>query len=211
VLRLRQTLREFFPAALGAFDDLAAIDTLQLLTTAPDPTSAARLTTAQIAAALRRAHRRHIDVKAAMPALGRQRVEDVEVCDPPREYKTVAPSAERGHDIVDDLSVARFVGDQRPMHRSEVRDVIAVEVGLVDVQKPSWPGARLPVHREQPLIFLIHGVPDRSELPIDDLAEPVAARRRRRQAQPELAPTRLTEWSYEAAARWWHSSTMICP
>jgi transposase len=64
VLRLRQTLREFFPAALAAFDDLAAVDALQLLAAAPDPTSAVQLTRTQIATALRHAHRRQIDAKA---------------------------------------------------------------------------------------------------------------------------------------------------
>jgi transposase len=63
-LRLRQTLREFFPAAMAAFDDLAAADTLELLGKAPDPASAARLTTTQITAALHGAHRHHIAAKA---------------------------------------------------------------------------------------------------------------------------------------------------
>ena len=63
-LRLRQTLREFFPAALAAFDDLAAADTLDLLGKAPDPASAARLTTAQMTAALKRAGRRDVSAKA---------------------------------------------------------------------------------------------------------------------------------------------------
>jgi transposase len=63
-LRLRQTLREFFPAALAAFDDLAAADTLDLLGKAPDPASAARLTTGQITAALNRAGRRDVSAKA---------------------------------------------------------------------------------------------------------------------------------------------------
>jgi transposase len=63
-LRLRQALREFFPAALAAFDDLAAADTLELLGIAPDPASAARLTTAQITAALKRARRRDPAAKA---------------------------------------------------------------------------------------------------------------------------------------------------
>ena len=39
-LRLRQARREFFPAALAAFDNLAAADTLELLGMAPDPASA---------------------------------------------------------------------------------------------------------------------------------------------------------------------------
>ena len=65
LLRLRAALREYFPAALEAFDDLAAPDTLELLATAPDPASAARLTTGQITAALTRARRRGIPAKAA--------------------------------------------------------------------------------------------------------------------------------------------------
>ena len=60
--RLRHALREYFPAALEAFDDLDAADTLELLGKAPDPT-AARLSRAQISAALRRARRRDIDTK----------------------------------------------------------------------------------------------------------------------------------------------------
>ena len=64
LLRLRAALREYFPAALEAFDDLAAADTLELLATAPDPLSAARLTTGQITAALTRARRRGIPAKA---------------------------------------------------------------------------------------------------------------------------------------------------
>jgi transposase len=63
-LRLRSALRDYFPAALAAFDDLAAPDALELLGKAPDPRSAARLTRAQISAALRRARRRDIETKA---------------------------------------------------------------------------------------------------------------------------------------------------
>lgn len=64
--RLRHTLREYFPAALEAFDDLDAPDALELLAKAPDPGSAARLTHGQIRAALKRAGRRgDLDGKAA--------------------------------------------------------------------------------------------------------------------------------------------------
>jgi hypothetical protein len=63
VLRLRSALREFFPAALVAYEDLAAGDVLELLDKAPDPASAVRLTRAQIAAALKRARRRDRDAK----------------------------------------------------------------------------------------------------------------------------------------------------
>jgi Transposase/Transposase IS116/IS110/IS902 family len=58
LLRLRHALREFFPAALVAFDDLAGADALELLAAAPDPTSAAALSVDVIEAALKRARRR---------------------------------------------------------------------------------------------------------------------------------------------------------
>jgi transposase len=60
VQRLRHQLREYFPAALEAFDDLDAADTLELLGKAPDPVRAAKLTRAQVSAALKRARRRNI-------------------------------------------------------------------------------------------------------------------------------------------------------
>jgi hypothetical protein len=55
VLRLRSSLREFFPAALEAYENLASSDALELLTKAPEPSRAAALTKAQITAALKRA------------------------------------------------------------------------------------------------------------------------------------------------------------
>jgi hypothetical protein len=58
VRRLRYQLRDFFPAALEAYADLDAPDVLELLARAPEPASAARLTTAQVSAALKRAGRR---------------------------------------------------------------------------------------------------------------------------------------------------------
>jgi transposase len=63
VQRLRHRLREYFPAAIEAFPDLDAPDALDLLGKAPDPARAARLTRAQVAAALRRARRRDITGK----------------------------------------------------------------------------------------------------------------------------------------------------
>jgi transposase len=65
VLRLRAGLREYFPAALEAFEDLAASDTLELLGKAPDPDSAARLSGRQVLAALKRARRHRVEDKAA--------------------------------------------------------------------------------------------------------------------------------------------------
>jgi hypothetical protein len=60
LLRMRSALREYFPAALEAYADLtlSGPDALELLGKAPDPASAAKLTAAQITAALRRARRR---------------------------------------------------------------------------------------------------------------------------------------------------------
>ncbi len=64
LLRLRAALREFFPAALEAFDDLAAPDALELLGRAPDPHQAARLSRSTIVAALTQARRRDVQAKA---------------------------------------------------------------------------------------------------------------------------------------------------
>jgi transposase len=64
VQRLRHQLREYFPAALEAFEDLDAPDTLELLGKAPEPARAARLTRAQVSAALKRARRRNIPDRA---------------------------------------------------------------------------------------------------------------------------------------------------
>ncbi len=64
VQRLRCQLRDYFPAALAAFEDLDAADALELLAKAPDPARAAKLTRAQVSAALKRARRRDIPAKA---------------------------------------------------------------------------------------------------------------------------------------------------
>jgi len=64
VQRLWHQLREYYPAALEAFDDLDAPDTLELLGRAPDPARARKLTRAQVSAALKRARRRNIPEKA---------------------------------------------------------------------------------------------------------------------------------------------------
>jgi hypothetical protein len=64
VQRLRHQLREYFPAALEAFADLDAPEALELLGKAPEPARAARLTRAQVSAALKRAGRRSITGRA---------------------------------------------------------------------------------------------------------------------------------------------------
>jgi transposase len=67
-LRLRQALLDFLPAALGAFDDLTARDSLELLAAAPDPVSATGLQLDQITQALRRARRRGVAKAAQVQA-----------------------------------------------------------------------------------------------------------------------------------------------
>jgi transposase len=68
MLRLRAALRDYFPAALEAYAQgpltLTGADTLELLAKAPTPAAAARLSTTQIAAVLKRARRRDIPAKA---------------------------------------------------------------------------------------------------------------------------------------------------
>ena len=63
---LRSTLREFYPAALVAFDDLASGDALEVLRMAPTPELGRTLSRSKIAAALRRGGRqRRIEERAA--------------------------------------------------------------------------------------------------------------------------------------------------
>lgn len=65
-LQLRSTLREFYPAALEAFDDLASGDALAVLSIAPTPMSGKRLSSQRISTALGRGgRRRRIDERAA--------------------------------------------------------------------------------------------------------------------------------------------------
>jgi hypothetical protein len=62
---LRSTLREFYPAALVAFDELTSTDALEVLRIAPTPELGRTLSRAKIAAALRRGGRqRRIDERA---------------------------------------------------------------------------------------------------------------------------------------------------
>ncbi|MCF6745204.1 IS110 family transposase [Blastococcus sp. KM273128] len=62
---LRSTLREFYPGALAAFDELAHPDALAVLQMAPTPATGRRLTRTQIASALRGSgRRRNVQVRA---------------------------------------------------------------------------------------------------------------------------------------------------
>lgn len=63
--RLRNDLREFFPAALEAFDDLAHSDAVAVLAKAPNPTDAVRLSIVQIRSALKGGGRqRNVEARA---------------------------------------------------------------------------------------------------------------------------------------------------
>jgi transposase len=64
--QLRSSLREFYPGALVAFDELASGDALAVLAVAPTPALGRRLSLAKIAAALRRGGRqRRVEERAA--------------------------------------------------------------------------------------------------------------------------------------------------
>jgi hypothetical protein len=63
---LRSSLREFYPAALAAFEELNHPDALAILALAPEPERGRRLTSGQIASALRRGGRqRNVERRAA--------------------------------------------------------------------------------------------------------------------------------------------------
>ncbi len=69
--RLRCSLREYFPAALDTFSELADRDTLAVLATAATPSEAAKLTPGKIRTLLRRAGRqRNIETRADVIAAG---------------------------------------------------------------------------------------------------------------------------------------------
>lgn len=62
---LRNALREFYPGALAAFEELGHPDALAVLAVAPDPERGRRLSSSQIAAALRRGGRqRNVERRA---------------------------------------------------------------------------------------------------------------------------------------------------
>jgi transposase len=64
--QLRSMLREFYPAALAAFDELAGRDALAVLAIAPTPAAGRALSPARVKTVLRRAGRqRNLDTRAA--------------------------------------------------------------------------------------------------------------------------------------------------
>ena len=97
VQRLRHQLREYFPAALEAFEDLDAPDTLELLGKAPDPARAAKLTRAQVSAALKRARRRNITGQGDGDPGGAARRAAGPAAGPHRRLRRHRPVPDRGH------------------------------------------------------------------------------------------------------------------
>ena len=63
---MRSALLQYFPAAVEAFEDLAAPDALSVLRRAPNPDLAAKLTRVQLVAAPRSARRHHVEAKAGV-------------------------------------------------------------------------------------------------------------------------------------------------
>lgn len=76
--QLRSTLREFFPAALEAFDDLASSDALTVLSIASTPAQARGLSRSKIASALRRGGRQRRVEERAVEIQAVLRVEQLE-------------------------------------------------------------------------------------------------------------------------------------
>ena len=109
--RLRNDLREFFPAALVAFDDLAHRDAVSVLAKAPSPAEAARLSIAQIRSALKRGGRqRNLDARAA------------EIQTALRTPQIAAPScSDRRVRCNDQVSGRRHWGAQQPDPRTRDR------------------------------------------------------------------------------------------
>ena len=72
-LRLRSALREYYPAALEAFEDLDDRDALAVLGRAPTPELAATLGLPAIRSALKRGGRqRYLDARAGNPSCATQ-------------------------------------------------------------------------------------------------------------------------------------------
>jgi transposase len=98
--QLRNALREFYPAALEAFGtDLASPDALAVLAVAPTPAKGRSLSTARIAAALKRAGRRRGIT---------ERAEEIK-------------AALRGSQLEAPALLARAYGDARGLHRAHRR------------------------------------------------------------------------------------------
>ena len=79
VNQLRSLMREFYPAALTTFDDLADRDALAVLALAPTPAQGAKLTQARVEKALRRGGRRRYLTARASEIVAGLRAEQLPV------------------------------------------------------------------------------------------------------------------------------------
>ena len=127
VQRLRYQLREYFPAALAAFEDLDAPDALELLTRAPDPARARRLTRAQVSAALKRA-------RGLTSALAVARQSEAPVTEPARPRIRVSQAASSQRRLAAGLAAA---GWSAPITAGEGQSGAAIDpVSCVSMQIP---------------------------------------------------------------------------
>ena len=104
---LRSALREYYPGALAAFDDLADRDALAILGRAPTPIDAARLSVSKIRSALKAAGRqrnldsRALEIQAALRAEQLAAAPAVAAAFGATTRATVAIIAELNHQIAD--------------------------------------------------------------------------------------------------------------
>src|SRR5689334_16287622 len=126
-----------------------------------------------------------------MPPRCEHRGEGLDVGDSAGEDEAVPSARQCGGDIVGDLGVPRLVGCEEPVDLGQRARRVQVYVGdiergLVDAQLPLWTGVEVQRGGDGALLLLGHGVPYGSELPGDELAEPVSAGGCGGEAEPEL-------------------------
>ena len=110
VARLRSTLREYFPAALLAFDDLDAPDALELLGRAPDPDQAARLSSTAI---IRRAETRPPAARRGPSPAAAERPACTQSCDSHRCCRPPTPRSWPARSRSSPRSTPRSTGSGR--------------------------------------------------------------------------------------------------
>lgn len=132
--RLRSTLREYYPAALETFGNLADRDAVAVLAVAPTPTLGARMTTPQIRAALKRGGReRNLDRRAAAIQDG-LRTEHLEASGPLTDGFGAATTAIIGVIAAIDVEIRRLEQTMSTMLQQHPDAAIYLSMpGLADV------------------------------------------------------------------------------
>ncbi len=149
VQRLRHQLREYFSAALEAFDDLDAPDVLELLAKAPDPERARKLTRAQVSAALKRARRRNIPDKATAVLAA---LRSGQLAQPPALTAAYAATVRALIAVITALNEqVKLLEDQVGEHFGRHPDAEDLPVPARDRCHPRCPGARRVRRRPRPL------------------------------------------------------------